>query len=402
MKKLMIVALMAIVATTAFAGDSPTLKQILKADTYEKAESLIKSGLNQLANSAEKAKAYNKLVELSMKVLDTEDQKKAKNELAGKVVEQIDSMAYYNALVNAFKAAEECDKYDLEPNAKGKVAPKFHAKNVDKLLLRRGDLYNGGVYFYNKNDISSAFKFMAMYVDSHDSKLLSEAVAKTPDPDYANAAYNAASFAYRNEDFNNAIKYSKVAMKDEQLGNEANNMRIQATLHTFNTKQDSINYIKQLEAESKESPNDEITFRNLVDLYIKLNMADELTKALDDRLQIDPNNYLAWAVKGQIAQEMHKYEDAINCFSNALKSQETPILLYYLAESYMDRANEAEDRAAKSSKSSIIPQTAKDQIRPYYENAKKCLERCKELDPNQEQIRWAYKLETCEENLKNY
>ena len=66
MRKMMIVALMAITASTAFAGNSPALKSILKAKTYAEAAGLLQSGLSQLANDAEKAAAYNKLVDLAM------------------------------------------------------------------------------------------------------------------------------------------------------------------------------------------------------------------------------------------------------------------------------------------------------------------------------------------------
>ena len=69
MKKLMIVALMAVAASTAFAGDSPALKAILKAKSYDEAKSLISSTLGQLASPAEKAKAYNKLYSLAYDIV---------------------------------------------------------------------------------------------------------------------------------------------------------------------------------------------------------------------------------------------------------------------------------------------------------------------------------------------
>ena len=65
MKKLMMMAMMLVASATAFAGDSDALKAILKAKDYAEAQSLISSSLAQLANDAEKAKAYNKLVDLA-------------------------------------------------------------------------------------------------------------------------------------------------------------------------------------------------------------------------------------------------------------------------------------------------------------------------------------------------
>ena len=57
MKKLLIAVLMMLGTSTVFAGDSEALKAILKAKTYDEAQSLVKSSVNSLANAAEKAKA---------------------------------------------------------------------------------------------------------------------------------------------------------------------------------------------------------------------------------------------------------------------------------------------------------------------------------------------------------
>ena len=72
MKKLMIAAMMLLTTSAAFAGDSEALKAILKAKTYAEAQELVKANLNQLANDAEKAKAYNKLVDLAMEKVSKE------------------------------------------------------------------------------------------------------------------------------------------------------------------------------------------------------------------------------------------------------------------------------------------------------------------------------------------
>ena len=72
MKKLMIAVLMMLSTSAVFAGDSDALKAILKAKTYREAASLVKSSVNSLATPAEKAKAYNYLVDLAMKAVTRE------------------------------------------------------------------------------------------------------------------------------------------------------------------------------------------------------------------------------------------------------------------------------------------------------------------------------------------
>ena len=64
---------MFVASATAFAGDSDALKAILKAKTYADAETLINSSLSSLANDAEKAKAYNKLVDLAYEVFNEQN-----------------------------------------------------------------------------------------------------------------------------------------------------------------------------------------------------------------------------------------------------------------------------------------------------------------------------------------
>ena len=72
MKKIMFAALMLFATSTAFAGDSEALKGILKSKNYAEAAAMLKSSLGQLVNNAEKAKAYNHLVNLAMEKFDKE------------------------------------------------------------------------------------------------------------------------------------------------------------------------------------------------------------------------------------------------------------------------------------------------------------------------------------------
>ena len=76
--------MMVVASSTAFAGDSDALKAILKAKDFAEAEALVKSSLGQLANDQEKAKAYNKLVELAYEKYKKEDDTKTTNQVMQK------------------------------------------------------------------------------------------------------------------------------------------------------------------------------------------------------------------------------------------------------------------------------------------------------------------------------
>ena len=148
MKKVMIAAVMLLGASTAFAGDSEALKQILKAGTYAEAKALLEQNLNNLANAAEKAKAYNQLVELAMNKYNNESKIVTQNQMNDQLKQSDKNQAYdtigmYNAAVDALNAAQECVKYDAEPNEKGKVKPKYTGL-ADRLWPVHTDLVNGG------------------------------------------------------------------------------------------------------------------------------------------------------------------------------------------------------------------------------------------------------------------
>lgn len=125
---------MAAVASSSFAQD---VKSILKTKDYAEAKSMLQACESTLSNE-EKAKAYNKLVELSMQKFNKESAIMSENQVMQQMGQKgdkpVDKEGMYAALAKALNDAVECDKYDKLPNAKGKVAPKFHKKNQNIFL----------------------------------------------------------------------------------------------------------------------------------------------------------------------------------------------------------------------------------------------------------------------------
>ena len=146
MKKLLIAAMMVLGTSTAFAGDSDALKAILKVKNYAEAASLVKSTLSQMTSDAEKAKAYNHLVQLAMEKFNNETAIQTENHTAKmtqKAEQPYDTIGYYNAAYDALMNAIECDKYDNMPDAKGKVKPKLHDALLQFIPNARLQLVNG-------------------------------------------------------------------------------------------------------------------------------------------------------------------------------------------------------------------------------------------------------------------
>ncbi len=398
MKKMMIVALMAAAASTAFAGDSDALKSILKAKTYAEAVSLVNANLGQLANSAEKAKAYNKLVDLALDKVSKEQGTITSNQMAQQMgtgkVEAFDTVGFYDAVLDAFKAANECEKYDQMPNEKGKVKPAFHNKNVQRLVGYRTRLIDGGIYFQN-HDMKKAFAQLAEYVDSHDAPLFKDEVAKTPDENYANMAYYAARFAYLNQDMENVPKYADIAGKDEKLASDATVLKLAAIQQGLKTREDSVKYVSRLETDYAANPKNEMVLGTLLSMYGSLGMNTEMNSLIDKVLAADPENFTAWATRGQNAMFSEDWDLAISSLEKAIAKQpESAVALSMLGASLINKGAQAQEKVA--GRGGQIPATAKDQILPFYNKAKEYLERAKAADPTEAQSKWSYALDRCE------
>ncbi len=175
MKKLMIAAMMLLGTSTAFAGDSDALKAILKAKGYAEAASLVKSSLSQLASDAEKAKAYNHLVQLAMEKFNNETTIQTENQtakLTQKAEQPFDTLGYYNAAYDALMNAIECNKYDNMPDAKGKVKPKFHDALLQVIPNARIQLVNGGQWAAQHSNDEGVLKYWGTFLDTEDADLL--------------------------------------------------------------------------------------------------------------------------------------------------------------------------------------------------------------------------------------
>jgi len=193
MKKLMMMAMLMVASATAFAGDSPALKAILKAKSYAEAEALVKSSLSELASDAEKAKAYNKLVDLALDDFNAQSTIVTENQLAkqmGKEEKPVDNAAMSEAALNALLNGIECDKYDQLPNEKGKISPKFASKNAQRLWGGpRNQLVNSGQDALTAKDQAAARKYWQAFVESDKAPLFKDCDRAPQAPFFGQVGY---------------------------------------------------------------------------------------------------------------------------------------------------------------------------------------------------------------------
>jgi tetratricopeptide (TPR) repeat protein len=378
MKKFMMMAIMLVASATAFAGDSDALKAILKAKTYAEAETLLNSSLASLASDAEKAKAYNKLVDLAYEAFMTQSTIETENQLnkqMGKEEKPVDVQLMAEMAYNALAAAQECDKYDQMPNEKGKVAPKFAEKNAQRLWTNiRNQLVNSGQDALQAKDNALARKYWQMFTLSDAFPFFKNCDREAQKPFFGQVARFAAIFAYQDKDMDMANKLADIAMKDPEEYENAINLKMEIMGDGLTTKEDSVNYINNLKTLYAEHKTNGIMEK----LYNMLSATGEKAaaeKILDDALAADPNNFVALADKG-----MGLLNDNPAEASNYLKKaydikSDNALLATYLATSLSMQAQNIEDPAKK---------------KELYKEAIVYFDKAKELDPERLQANWGY------------
>ena len=370
---------MMVASATAFAGDSDALKAILKAKTYAEAEALVKSSVGSLANDAEKAKAYNKLVDLAMAQFDAQSTIQTENQLAkqmGKEEKPVDQKLMNEMAFNAITAAMECDKYDQKPNEKGKVAPKFDKKNAQRLWFApRNTLVNAGQDALTAKDNATARKYWTLFVESDAAAMFKDQNRDQQKAFFGQVARFAAIFAYQDKDMAKALELADIAMKDEQEYEQALNLKLEILGDGLKTKDDSVKYVSNLkDIYAVHKVNG--VMEKLYNVLLGLGQTAEADKILDDALAADPNNFVALADKGLSLLTANKADEAVKYLKKAFEVKpDNAVIATYAGTAYSVQAQNVEDAAKKKA---------------LYKEAIELFDKAKELDPDMLQAKWGY------------
>ena len=393
MRKLTMLAIAVICSASAFSQD--VFKQISKIKDYNEAYNLLKSNLGNMS-AGEKAQCYNALVDLSLDKVMKEQGTITENQMAEQLKTQVtpyDTVGLYNAAMQAIENGVACDEFDMQPNEKGKIQPKFHKKNAERLYAIRFHLINAGIYYQGKDDDLS-YKNLATYVESAEYPLFKE-IDKSGDANLTQIAYYAARSAYFAKDFAKAEKYADIALNDTAVAKDAMQIKLAVMQSQLKNHADSLNYVTKLKDIYAKDESNEAVFSMICSMLLSLDDKAGLDALVQDKLAKNPNDFTALTVVGQVYMNDHKWDEAIETLTKAVNVQPDNIaIIASIGNCYMYKAQEAVERATANNKS-LTPDAEK-VIIDVYMQAINYLEKAKNLDKTMEfKSYWAYSLYTC-------
>ena len=390
MKKMMIAAMLVLGASAAFAGDSDALKAITKEKDYAKAVELVKSSLGQLANSGEKAKAYEHLTRLALQKFDKENAIQSANlqaQITKQKVEPYDTLGFYQAAYDATQNALECFKYDAEPNEKGKVKPRFTGALTPLVANARMQLVTAGNYYAQLNDQDNVLKYWGSFLDTDNLPFFQSTKAQEKQF-LGQVAYYTAQYANQAKKYDLAEKYADIATQDTAVAKQAQAFKLAMAQRNLKTKADSVAYVQKLAAMYEKEPDNEMIFGQLSNFYSLMGMTKEFDALVEAKIAKNPNDFTAWALKGQALMNRNStasnpdWKGCVEAFKKAVSIDQTnPVVYTYLGFSMNAMASAINgDRAQQLA---------------LYKESMGYLDKAKELDPNREKANWAYPLYQC-------
>ena len=386
MKKILMMAMMAATATTAFAQEAlvKEAKKLYSSGNLAEAAQKLTPALTS-AETADKAAAWNLMNDIQYKIYTDEYQKMM-------LQQPCDTMKAVKGFLEGFRAATECDKYDIQPNEKGKVKIRFRKNNASRYLNERHLMHNIGAMFYQHKNMKGAIKAWEAYIETGESTVYEDS-KMAPDTLVADVAYNSAYLSYLEKDYDNALKLAEKAYNYPDSKKES---CLDLILYTMKDKctnhADSLVYLARLKEAHKAMPERDTYFNLLQDYYVRANDTEALMAWAKEETQINANNKMAWALLGEAEMNSEHWDEAITAFKKAADIDPSWVpVVFNTGICYNSKAIVMNDELTDKKTMRISNENA-EKVKDVLREAMKYLEKTKELDPKHEQARWPYPL----------
>ena len=375
MKKIFLIAAIAIVGTAAFAQKKNVkTAEIATWDTeapnFTEARQCIQAAMTD-PTTANQAKTY---------------------EVAGLV-----EIAYfkfnisslnddtYSALKNAYPYLLKAVELEKIPNEKGKISTKSTKAIASALEEVQEYYYYGGGHFLNAGDKQSAFEMFNIMSDICQQDFMANAKINCQDTMHMQARYFAAMTAVQMGDYENALKSLEVSKADNYNMLDIYN----AFAYVYEQTKDTANLINTFKEGIKTlgseiNGSDYAFLPRLINLYINQDNTNEAIALIEEALYENPNDCEYLKLLGSLYYEQKNEAKAIEILEKAIAIDpsyaeaygELGRIFYNNAITISNEVSEIQDNATYS-------KAREEKVKPAFLKAAPYFEKALELDPSE-------------------
>lgn len=219
----------------------------------------------------------------------------------------------YEALYGILPYFQKAYELDQLPNEKGKVKPKY-TKDIKSILsANHVYLFNGGAYYFDKQEYKKAYDFFNQYVEISELPMFAGTQTAEKDSTFMTVQFYAAAAASLAKDSRLAIAALERAKNTPYRQYDV----YQYLCYEYGearTAQDSVMLEKTFEEGMLVFPDSAFFLNNLINTYIYSNRNEKALEMLNVAIQKNPNDANLYNVMGRV------YETGLKDYANAEKN----------------------------------------------------------------------------------
>ena len=219
----------------------------------------------------------------------------------------------YEALYGILPYFQKAYELDQLPNEKGKVKPKY-TKDIKSILsANHVYLFNGGAYYFDKQEYKKAYDFFNQYVEISELPMFAGTQTAEKDSTFMTVQFYAAAAASLAKDSRLAIAALERA-KNTPYRQYDVYQYLCYEYEEARTAQDSVMLEKTFEEGMQVFPDSAFFLNNLINTYIYSNRNEKALEMLNVAIQKNPNDANLYNVMGRV------YETGLKDYANAEKN----------------------------------------------------------------------------------
>ena len=219
----------------------------------------------------------------------------------------------YEALYGILPYFQKAYELDQLPNEKGKVKPKY-TKDIKSILsANHVYLFNGGAYYFDKQEYKKAYDFFNQYVEISELPMFAGTQTAEKDSTFMTVQFYAAAAASLAKDSRLAIAALERAKNTPYRQYDV----YQYLCYEYGearTAQDSVMLEKTFEEGMQVFPDSAFFLNSLINTYIYSNRNEKALEMLNVAIQKNPNDANLYNVMGRV------YETGLKDYANAEKN----------------------------------------------------------------------------------
>lgn len=387
---------LAVAVTCAYGQNMAIYKAQAKIDEnkLKEAEEIITPALTN-PKTTKLAEMYNLAGSIQIRFLQPELIKAAQQQ-------PCDTALFVSSLEKAVQYYTKSNEYDMQPDKKGNVKPKFYEDNHKRLMAMLPYYNYAGIMLYNngkKDEAADMFqKFIGMYQNPVFSKTEQDSIYNANKKEYDQASYNIASLAYSSKDWDKLLSIVDEALKSDNNLNDLYIMKSQACL----AKGDTAKWVSTME-EAVERVESSTSFaQNLLYYYIQKNDAQDALSQANSMIEKNPNSKNGYYMKGCVLLNLQKdFPASRECFEKAIALDDQFVESYInIGVSYINEVISRRNKGEYCTDRTKVKQYNADieKMKVFYKNALPYFEKARELRPDDIKL-WAANLQNVYSNL---